>query len=221
MSKSDGITRSRSKVESYKGFSIIKVYAVHHWWNSFSKCYEMSNQYITKREVYYEFCKEGDENKPAQAYNVSEKNIEAIKERIDKFIEDDSLYFTEAERHKYVYKPNHDCDWGYGYESLMKIMRQHKKATKRMKVLLEDRLEDANFHSACSYLCKCDYEGFEKWAADNCQFPEKFEIYTHTKRKRIPDPKNLTEAISKAISKVLEEAGVIDTEVSVNFIEDW
>ena len=72
MGKSDGITRSRSKVESYKGFSIIKVYAVHHWWNSFSKCYEMSNQYITKREVYYEFCKEGDENKPAQAYKVSE-----------------------------------------------------------------------------------------------------------------------------------------------------
>ena len=220
MSKSDGITRSRNKVETYKGFSIIRVLAVHHWFNNYSKCYEMSRQYETKREVYYEFCKEGDENKPKQAYEVTAKKDE-IKGVIDKFIEDDSLYFTEAERDKYVYQPNHKCDYAYGYDSLMKIMREHQKATKRMKILLEDRLTSANFHTSCGLLAQEKYEEFEKHVAETCKFPEKFEVYTSTMRKRIKDPKGLTEGINKVISDYLASQGIKDTSVEVKFCEEW
>ena len=137
MGKLDGITRSRSKAgETYKGFSIICVLAIHHWWNNYNRRYEMTKQYETKREVYYEFCKEGDENRPAQAYKAHPypKTVEATKEAIDKMISGEVIYFTDAEREKYVYAPNRKCDWGYGYESLMKILKEHKKADKRMKL---------------------------------------------------------------------------------------
>ena len=220
MSKYDGITRSRNKVESYKGFSIIRVLAVHHWFNNYSKRYEMSRQFETKREIYYEFCKEGDENKPKQAYNVTAKKDE-IKGVIDNFIKDDSLYFTEAERDKYVHQPNHKCDYAYGYESLIKLMKEHQKASKRMKILLEDRLEDANFHTSCGLLTQEKYEEFEKHVAETYKFPEKFEIYTRTMRKRIKDPKGLTEGINKAISDYLASQGIKDTSVEVKFCEEW
>lgn len=220
MSKSDGITRSRNKVDTYKGFSIIRVVAVHHWYSEFSKCYIMSRQYETKREVYYEFCKEGDENKPKQAYEVTAKKDE-IKDCIDKFIADDSLYFTEAERDKYVYQPNHKCDYAYGYNSLMKIMREHQKATKRMKILLEDRLECANFHTCCGLLAEERYEELEKHITETYRFLEKFEIYTRTMRKRINDPKGLTEGLNKVISDYLASQGIKDTSVEVKFCEEW
>ena len=220
MSKSDGITRSRNKVDTYKGFSIIRVVAVHHWYNSYNHCYEMSRQYETKREVYYEFCKEGDENKPKQAYEVTAKKDE-IKGVIDKFIEDDSLYFTEAERDKYVYQPNHKNHWGFSYDSLMKLMREHQKATKRIKILLEDRLNDANFHSWAGLLSQEKYKEYEELAAKECQFPEKYEVYTRTMRKAIKDPKKLEDGLNKVISDYLASQGIKDTSVEVKFCEEW
>jgi len=221
MSKLDGITRSRYKKDTYKGFSIIYVLAVHHWYNKYKNCYEMSRQYETNREVYYEFCKEGDENRPSCAYDSKSKSVAEAKENIDKFIADDTLFFTDAEREKYVRKPNDKCDYGYGYDSLMKLMREHQKATKRIKILLEDRLTDANFHSACSYLCKGDYEGFENFVAKDCKFNEKFEVYTHTMRKAIKDPKRLEDGLNKAIEDYLASQGIKDTSVEVRFCEEW
>lgn len=220
MSKYDGITRSRDKVDTYKGFSIIRVLAVHHWYNNYSKCYEMSRQYETKREIYYEFCKEGDENRPSCAYNVTAKKDE-IKGVIDNFIKDDTLYFTDAEREKYVKQPNRKCDYGYGYDSLMRVMREHQKAPKRIKILLEDRLVDANFHGWAGYLSEGRYKEYEELAADECQLREKFEVYTSTKRKRIKDPKNLEEGINKVISDYLASQGIKDTSVVVKFCEEW
>ena len=223
MSKSDGITRSRWKVGSHNGFSIIKVLAVHHWYNNYDHRYEMSRQYETKREVYYEFCNEGDENRPAQAYTPYPyvRKEEEIKECIDKFIKDDSIYFTDAERQKYVYGPNHKCEWAYGYNSLMKILREHQKATKRMKILIEDRLTDANFHTECSFLSDGDYEGFKKFVTEHFQFREKFEIITSTECKRIKDPKQFEEGLAKVVEEYLASQGVKGTSASVRFIEVW
>lgn len=227
MSKYDGITRSRNKVGEHNGFSIIKVIATHHWYNPFQHCYEMSKQYETKREVYYEFCKIGDENRPAQAYTPypAVKKVEDIKICIDNFIKDDSIYFTEAERNKYVSAPNKKCDYGYGYDSLMKIMREHQKATKRIKILLEDRLTDANFHGEAGYLAEERYEEFEKMVTETYQFNEKFEIITNTKCKAINDPERLEAHIKAAIEEYFKEhkIDVGDTSVSVKFIkrENW
>ena len=223
MSKSDGITRSRWKKESYKGFSIIQVTAVHHWYNNYSHCYEMSRAYETKRESYYEFCKAGDENSPSKAYTPYPyvKTIEDIQKCIDNFIKDDTLYFTDAEREKYVRKPNSKCHWAYGYDSLMKLLKEHKKADKRMKWFLEERLHDANFHTAANYLSDCDYDGFEQFVAKDCQFHEKFEVYTHTMRKAIEDPKKLEDGLNKVISDYLASQGIKDTSVEVRLCEEW
>ena len=223
MSKIDGISRSRRKVDTYKGFAIIRVLAVHHWWNSFNKRYEMSSQYETKREVYYEFCKDGEENRPSQAYNVTKKTKDELKECIDSMISGEVIYFTDAEREKYVYKPNHKCQWAYGYESLMKIVKEHKKADKRMKILLEDRLDDANFHHEAGELSEGNYEALEDYIARNYQFREKFEIYTSTMRKRIKDPKRLEAHIQSAIEEYFKEHNmdVGDTSVEVKFCENW
>ena len=221
MSKLDGITRSRNKVETYNGFSIIRVVAVHHWYNNYNHRYEMSSMYETKREVYYEFCKEGEENRPSQAYGCYAKSINECKECIDKFIKDDSIYFTDAEREKYVYAPNRKNRWAFGYDSLMKLMREHQKATKRVKILLEDRLTDANFHSECGYLCKGDYDGFKKLVTEHFQFREKFEVITQTKCKRLKNPEAVRNIIEKAINEAFEKYGVVDTTASVKFIKDW
>lgn len=225
MGKSDGITRSRWKKESYKGFSIIGVCAVHHWWNQWDRRYEMSRQYEIKRETYYEFCKEGDENRPSHAYTPHPyvKDIESIKKCIDNFIADGTIYFTDAEREKYVYAPNRKCDWRYGYNSLMKILKEHKKADKRMKLLLEDRLDDANFHYEAGELSQEHYDELEKYITDHNPFNEKFEIYTRTKSKRIKDPKRLEAHIKSAIEEYFREhkIDVGDTSVEVKFCENW
>ena len=218
MSTRSGRKTSRTQVELYKGFAIIKVKVIEYWKPRYSSSY---TNIPDKTEVHYDFCKEGDDKKPSQAYSAYAKNIADCKECIDNFIKDDTLYFTDAERTKYVTNPNRQCNWAYGYDSLMKIMREHQKADKRMKILLEDRLTDANFYSACGYLSQCDYEGFEKFVAKDCKFHEKFEIYTNTMRKRIKDPKQFEEGLAKVIADYIESQGIKDTSVDVNFIEDW
>lgn len=221
MSKLDGITKSRSKSESYKGFAIIRVLAVHHWWNNFNKRYEMSRQYETKREVYYEFCKDGEETRPSQAYGVTKKTKDELKECIDNMISGKEIYFTEAEREKYVYKPNHKCKWAYGYKSLMQILKEHKKADKRMKILLEDRLDDANFHYEAGELADEHYEALEDYIARTYQFREKFEVYTSTMRKRIDNPEGLIDGLKKVLEDYLRKQGIKDTSVDVNFVKEW
>ena len=218
MSTRSGKTTQRRFVTTHRGFSIIKVKVIEWWKSQFSSGYSNIPDKVT---VYYDFCKEGEETRPSQAYNACANNVAECIECIDNFIKDDSLYFTEEEREKYVHKPNRKCDYAYGYNSLMKIMREHQKADKRMKILIEDRLTDANFHSACSYLSKCDYDGFEKFVANDCKFHEKFEIYTHTMRKAIKDPKRFEEGLAKVITDYLASQGVKETDVDVRYIEEW
>jgi len=215
-----GKTTSRRRVETYNGFDIVKVKTTHYHKSLWDSGYD--SKWIERIETHYDFCREGESNRPSQAYSCWSDNVAKCKECIDKFLKDDSLYFTEAEREKYVYKPNRENQWGFNYNMLMKLMQQHSKADKRMKVLLEDRLTDANFHSARSYLVEGDYEGFEQHAAETCKFNEKFEIYTHTKRKAIKNPEKLAEKIAKVVEEYINtQKDIEDTEVNVKFINDW
>lgn len=214
-----GHKTSRTPLEVYNGYRIIRVTEIEYARSIFDS--SRYSDYPKSKEIHYDFCKEGNEKKPSQHYGSWASNVKECKECIDNFIKDDSIYFTAEEREKYVHKPNRKCDYGYGYDSLMKIMREHQKADKRMKILLEDRLTDANFHSACSYLSKCDYEGFENFVAKDCKFHEKFEVYTHTMRKAIKDPKRFEEGLAKVIADYIESQGAKDTSVDVNYIEDW
>ena len=217
--RSGKLTQRRVVFHNHKGYDIVQVTVKHYWKSPYSDYY---TDIVDKMERYFTFCLHGEANRPSMAYIIPNvKTIGEVKECIDKFIEDDSLYFTEGEREKYVYKPNKKCQWAYGYDSLMKIMREHQKASKRMKILLEDRLEDANFHAECGYLANHDYEGFEAFVTKDNTFNEKFEVYTMTQRKRIKDPKSLEEGLNKAIEDYLASQGIKDTSVKVKFCEEW
>ena len=214
-----GRKTSRLAMDLHRGYRVIKVTEITYARNIFDP--SRFSDWVDKKEVHFTFCKEGNEKRPSQDYNAWAKTIAECKECIDKFIEDDSLYFTDEEREKYVRKPNHKCDYAYGYESLMKLMREHQKADKRMKVLLEDRLVDANFHSWAGLLKEQKYDEYEELAAKELQFHEKFEVYTSTMRKAIKDPKGLTEGLNKVISDYLASQGIKDTSVEVKFCEEW
>lgn len=225
MSVRSGKETKRTPMELYKGYRVIKVTRIEYhrslWNNSL-----FDKNWIDHKEVYYDFCKEGDEKCPSKDYQVGVKNVEECKEAIDKFLNGDNkgngdIYYTNAEFHKYVKSPNNKCDYAYGYDSLMKLMRQHQKADKRMQWFIEERLHDANFHSEGDILSTCDYAKFEEYVTNTNPFKEKFEVYTKTLRKRIKDPQTLVEGMNKAISDYLASQGIKDTSVNVRFIEDW
>ena len=225
MSVRSGKETKRTPMELYKGYRVIKVTRIEYhrslWNNSL-----FDKNWIDHKEVYYDFCKEGDEKCPSKDYQVGVKNVEECKESIDKFLNGDNkgngdIYYTHEEFQKYVKKPNEKCDYAYGYDSLMKLMRQHQKADKRMKWFIEERLHDANFHSEGNILSTCDYAKFEEYVTNTNPFKEKFEVYTKTLRKRIKDPKQFEDGLAKVISDYLASQGVKDTSVNVRFIENW
>lgn len=224
MSVRSGHRTSRTPIGYYKGLCMIQVTEIDYE-RSISDSSRFSN-WIDKKEVHYDFCKEGNEKLPSQHYNVKAKNVEGCKEAIDKFLNGDKkdngdIYYTHAEFQKYVKSPNNKCGYGYGYDSLMKVMREHKKADKRMKWFLEERLHDANFHYDAGFLSDGDYEGFEKYVTEEYQFKEKFEVYTKTMRKAIKDPKALEDGLNKVISDYLASQGIKDTSVKVRLCEEW
>ena len=225
MSVRSGKETKRHPLEVYKGFRIIKTeHITYHrsLWNNalFDK------DWIDSRNIYFNFCKEGEEKYPSKDYQIGVKTISECKEAIDKFLNGEDkgygdIFYTHEEYQKYVKSPNKKCDYTYGYDSLMKLMRQHQKADKRMQWFLEERLHDANFHTAADYLSDCDYDGFEQFVAKDCRFHEKFEVYTHTMRKRIEDAQMLVDGLNKVISDYLASQGIKDTSVEVKFCEEW
>lgn len=225
MSVRSGKETKRHPLEVYKGFRIIKTEHITYHRNLWDNT-RFDKNWIDSRDIYFNFCKEGEEKYPSKDYQIGVKTISDCKEAIDKFLSGDSMdngdiYYTHEEYQKYVKQPNVKCDYAYGYESLMKIMRQHQKADKRMQWFLEERLHDANFHSAASILSDGDYERFENFVADDCKFHEKFEVYTHTKRKRIKDPEALERLIQSAIDEALLRYGIKETSVEVKYCEVW
>ena len=219
MSVRSGHKTSRTPITDYKGFTIIKVTEIEYERSIFDP--SRYSDWPKSKKVHYDFCKEGNEKKPSQHYGAWASKISECKECIDNFIEDSSLYFTAEEREKYVYKPNKKCNYGYGYDSLMKLLKEHQKADKRIKILLEDRLVDANFHSEAGLLANGDYDGFVELVRKDYPFNEKFEVYTATECKRIKDPKRFEDGLAKVISDYLASQGVKDTSVNVRFIENW
>lgn len=221
MSVRSGHKTSREFKETYNGYSIIKVTEIEYERSIFDP--SRYSHWPKSKEVHFDFCKEGNEKKPSQDYKSWAKNVAECKECIDRFIEDNSLYFTAEEREKYVYKPNKKCGYAYGYDSLMKLLKEHQKADKRMKILIEDRLTDANFHSESGLLAEGKYDEFIELVRKTYKFREKFEVYTETECKRIKDPQKLEAHIKSAIEEYFKahKMDVGNTSVNVRFIEDW
>ena len=214
-----GHKTSREPLDIYNGYRIIKVTEIEYERSIFDP--SRYSSWPKSKEVHFDFCIVGNEKKPSQHYGAWASNIKECKECIDNFIKDDSIYFTAEEREKYVYKPNQKCGWGYGYDSLMKIMKEHQKASKRMRILIEDRLTDANFHYESGLLSEGKYDEFTALVRKTYKFREKFEILTETECKRIKDPKQFEEGLAKVIEEYLASQGVKDTTAKVNFIENW
>lgn len=219
MSVRSGHKTSREPLAIYNGYCIIKVTEIEYERSFFDP--SRYSRYPKSKRVYFNFCKEGNEKTPSQHYGVWAKNVAECKTCIDNFMLCNVDYFTAEEREKYVYKPNKKCNYGYGYDSLMRLLKEHQKADRRIKILLEDRLDDANFHAEAGLLADDDYEGYIELVRKTYKFREKFEVYTETECKRIKDPKQFEEGLAKVIDDYLASQGVKDTSVNVKFIEDW
>ena len=222
MSVRSGKETKRFPRELYKGYRIIKTEDIKYHRCVWDEAY-FDKDWIDSKDVYYNFCKEGNEKLPSQDYIVVAKTIDDCKEAIDKFLEDDTLYFTKAERTKYVKAPNKKCDYAYGYDSLMKLFKEHQKADKRIKVLLEERLIDANFSYEAGLLSERNYAEYYEYVRKHYTFKEKFEVYTMTECKPLKDPKRLEAHIQSAIEEYFKEhkMDVGDTSVVVRFCEEW
>jgi hypothetical protein len=218
MSTKSGKTTKRTVIKTHKGFEIVRVTTIYYAKGFYGNYY---TDFVESCEEHYSFCKEGLSKRPSQYYNLWAKNSKECEEEIEKFIEDNSLYFTEEEREKYVYKPNRQCGWAYGYDSLMKIVKQHKKADKRMKILLEDRLTDANFHYESGLLSEQKYEELIAYVTKEYTFRERFTVTTFTQAKRISNAKELENGIAKAVEDYLKSVGIKDTTVKAQFVENW
>lgn len=160
MSVKSGRTKKRMLVyQNYKGFDIIKTNIIDWWY------YHGYHKIIDKQYVEFSFCKHGESNRPSMEYSLypTPKNIEETKLCIDNFIEDNCLYFTHAELNKYVYAPNRKNEWGFNKKMLYSLINSWKKADKRIKLLYEERLTDANFHTFCGYLSEGNLEEAKKW----------------------------------------------------------
>ena len=158
MGLNSGKLTQKRVMETYKGFSIIRLKITEYWY--FGGHYR---NIVDKKYIKYQFCKEGEEHRPSQYYSTSFDNIEECKKAIDNFILDDCLYFTEDEINKYVYRPNHKNGWGFTKKMLLRLLNDWKKADKRIKILYEDRLTDANYHTLCGILCEEGYEKAKEW----------------------------------------------------------
>ena len=227
MSVRSGKQTSRNPMTLYKGFYVIQVTKIEYHRSIWNPEYFDKN-WIDHKEVYYNFCKEGDEKLPSKDYQVAAKNVAECKEAIDKFLSGDNkgngdIYYTHEEFQKYVKKPNEKCDYAYGYDSLMKLMRQHQKADKRMRWFIEERLHDANFHTEAGLLSEGKYDEFIELMRKDYTFKEKFEVYTATECKRIKDPQRLEAHIKSAIEEYFKahKMDVGNTSVNVKFIENW
>lgn len=220
MSIRSGREKKREMLAVYHGYRVIKVTDIHYSRSLFDNT--KFSRYPETIEIYYNFCREGDENYPSKMYDVRKKTASECHQCIDNFIKDDTTYFTIEERQKYVTKPNEKCEWGYGYNSLMKVMREHQKANNnRIKILIADRLEDANFHHEADLLKDGKYDEYAAYVRKEYTFKEKFEVMTMTECKAIKDPKQFEQGIAEVIANYLASQGVKNTSIDVKLIENW
>lgn len=211
MSKNSGKTTKRIVVEEdYKGFDIIKVKVTKYWY--YAGYYRNT---IDKIETYFTFCAHGNSNRPSMEYDTRSATLSEIKEKIDYFIKDNCLYYTAAERNKYIYNPNSKHGWGFSYDDLITLMRAHKKADKRIKQLYEDRLEDANFHSYCGYLAEERYDDYIALARKEYQTEFKVSLDRLTDK----EIKLVNNGIADAITAYLKSVGIKNAGVEVNLLK--
>jgi hypothetical protein len=79
----------------------------------------------------------------------------------------------------------------------MKLLKEHQKADKRMKILIEDRLVDANFSSEAGLLANGDYEGYIELVRKDYKFHEKLEVTPKQSVSALKTPSSLKMVLRK------------------------
>ena len=146
---------TKEVVGEYNGFAIYRVTIQGREWDYFHRCY---TDKITHTDVYYTFAK--GVGKPL--YDCYRCTVDSLCEAIDEFINGTTCFLTKAERRKYIAKPNEECEWGFSKKDCQKFLEEHKKGNIKTQYIIEERLEDANFHTFCGLLCAKDYNGAEE-----------------------------------------------------------
>ena len=120
---------------------------------------------MTERREHFELCKDDSTLKPWRKgcnrldtyFRDFESALSLAKDIVNGKRND---IYTDADRAKYISNYNKRNGWGFSKLSLLATMRQHQKGDEKMKRLMEDRLEDANFHGYCADLRENDYGSF-------------------------------------------------------------
>lgn len=122
-------------------------------------------RFRTDSSCHYQLCK--DDSTTLQPWKRGKNRLftyatdfERIKRIADDIADQKLLVYTDADRAKYVSNYNKRNGWGFSKKDLLSTMRQHKNGNAVMKRLMEDRLEDANFHGYCGDLAENNYTKF-------------------------------------------------------------
>lgn len=151
---------TRQKVEEYKGLLIIReIWEHQHGWHN------------VETSISYFLCKPDETtpkpwNRATNRLHTWARTIENIKKVADDILSGAKVAYTDADRKKYVSNYNYKHGWGFNKDMLLQTMRMHQNGTPEMKRLMEDRLEDANFHGYCGDLVENNYEKFLKRIED-------------------------------------------------------
>ena len=126
--------------------------------------YEYGHDWASSITTHFELCLCDGTPKPfKKAENrlyTYYKTFEAAREAIKQYLNGSLILYTDEQRQKYVHLYLKKHSWGFTRNRLLATMRMHKKGDEVMKLLMEDRLEDANFHDYCGALADRNYDKF-------------------------------------------------------------
>ena len=210
---------SRSYVDTYNGFDIVKEVIAHYFYSSISRRFE--KDLITKRDVIYRICKEGDSKKPSKFVVFSDnETIKEARELIDKIVNHEKgyIYVTEDEYKRNVSdkdKKNQHC---LSYKEIVKFIADYKKGDEKTRFFILERLENCNFHGYYSLLIEEKYQELEELAADELKFYSDFSLVVTTKRKPLNTTPKMIEEFNKAIREVVSKffKGEIESVETIN-----
>lgn len=150
------IKRYYSVVEVFMGFLIVRVRV------------EYIGSLNTTTTTHYEACKmvEGNQTPYKNGNNRIEnswgKTIDEVKSIIVEMTNGNIPMITDAEWNKYVFQYNKKHGYAFTKKMLLATMRAHQNGDAKMKQLMRDRLEDANYHTYCSDLYNNDYKSYKE-----------------------------------------------------------
>lgn len=195
-----GIITKKRFIENYKGFRIYKETTYYKRFSAFTHSYTDA---IERQDTYYVCVKDGNENKPSMYYDDISKDVNGIKEKIDKFLNREYPLYTCADYKKYVSIPNRKNQYAFGNKSLMQLLKQYQKADFVVKALLIARLTAANFHGFAACLENGEIEKYKDLV--NKEFPIVKQIEVTITACNVPFPSDTIQEIQSMVSKYFSE----------------